>query len=108
MILDVAHHADEIVWTTPNLVAIFSAIIGFVTILIKQVIDRTNMKRDIKELNDRLNNAIEAKKKLESTMFKKFTSIHTREEKQREFNAEVKEMFASINTKLDMILKDHK
>ena len=105
MILD-AQHADAIVWTTPNLVAIFSAVIGFVTILIKQVIDRTNMKRDIKELNDRLDNTIEAKKKLESTMFKKFTSIHTREEKQREFNSEMREMFTKIDTKLEMILKD--
>lgn len=41
----------------------------------------------------------------EKTMFKKFTSIHTREEKQREINESLKLTLARIDEKLDLLLK---
>jgi len=43
--------------------------------------------------------------KNERTMFKKFTALHTREEKQREINESLKLALARIDEKLDLLLK---
>ena len=45
--------------------------------------------------------------KNETVMFKKFTSINAKNESQSELNSEFKALLASINTKLDILLKDH-
>jgi len=43
--------------------------------------------------------------KNEQTMFKKFANIHAKQEIQSELNSEFKQLFASINTKLDILVK---
>ncbi len=46
--------------------------------------------------------------RIEVTMLKKFSSVHAREEKQREINEELKLTLVRIDEKLDLLLKDKK
>jgi len=45
--------------------------------------------------------------KIEEIFYKKFTNLHAKNEVQSELNSEFKALLASINTKLDILLKDH-
>ena len=42
--------------------------------------------------------------KNETSMYKKFTAIHVREDKQRELNTDFKVLFGQINEKLDQLI----
>ena len=84
-------------------------LVGIVIFFLKGIIS------DVKHLKDdkaqslvtqlRIDSIESHLNKVESTMFKKFTGVHTREEKQREVNQELHTMLARIEGKLDQALK---
>ena len=91
--------------------SILLVLLGIVGFFVRKVLSDVEKlkKRDVQ--NQLTAQVVESNKaailKNETVMFKKFTSINAKNETQSELNSEVKALLASINTKLDILLKDH-
>lgn len=89
------------------------ALIAVVGFFLKKVLNNVDeIEKDMQvfkvEMATIKNQVVENSKHIqrnEDTMFKKFTSIHTREEKQREINEKIHITLAQINGKLDILIK---
>jgi len=63
---------------------------------------RADMQHQLAQ--QRIDGNKELVEKLETMIHKKFSSIHVREDKQRELNTEFKVLFGQINEKLDTLI----
>lgn len=89
--------------------AIFVGIVGF--FLKKSLNDIEKLKDksvDAKVMQQQVNSNEKHLDEFKNEVYKKFSKIHIKQEKQDEMNTYFKEMLAQINTKLDMILNDKK
>lgn len=87
-------------------------LIGIVGFFLKRAFNQMDEYKDLKTDNKLLSQKVDTQEKtideLKTTMLKKFTNIHTKQEAQNEINSKIQNTLTQILTKLEILLESKK